>query len=277
MSQNCHGSFTILSQRCWMLLQPQSIGFPRKEKMEIAESMDCVEREISRGRKTPMERHMDQALEKVRQLLLRMGSLVEEMVAGSVQALIDRDTDPCETIIKRDEEIDQLQIEVDKACETIMATQQPTAVDMRFLVAVMKINTDLERVGDLAANICESVRTLNQLPPLKPYIDLPRLTQFVREMVHESLDAFVRRDTRLAVDVCVRDDKVDALYEQLFRELLTYMIEDPKNVTRGLQLLFICRELERVADHATNIAEDVIFYVEGKDVRHLKTPDEREV
>jgi phosphate transport system protein len=140
---------------------------------------------------------------------------------------------------------------------------------MRFLVAVMKINTDLERIGDLAVNICRSVVILNELPPLKPYVDLPRLTQFVRDMVKESLDSLVDRDTDLAIRVCRDDDQVDAMYEQLFRELLTYMIEDPKNVTRGLQLLFICRDLERVADHATNIAEDVIFFVEGKDVRHL--------
>jgi len=218
-----------------------------------------------------MERHLDLALEDVRLLLLRMGSMVEEMIAGSVQALIDRDSQRSEAIIEQDSEVDRLQIDVDKACETIMATQQPTAVDMRFLVAVMKINTDLERIGDLATNICISVKVLNDLPPLKPYVDLPRLTQLVRSMVRGSLDAFVDRDTELAVEVCVSDDEVDALYEQLFRELLTYMIENPTNVTRGLQLLFICRELERVADHATNIAEDVIFYVEGKDIRHLQS------
>jgi len=223
-----------------------------------------------------MERHLDQDLDEVRQLLLRMGATVEEMVAGSVQSLIDRDTERCESIIEQDAEIDQLQIEIDKASETIMATQQPTAVDMRLLVAVMKINTDLERIGDLAGNICKSVRILNELPALKPYVDLPRMTQHVREMVHESLDAFVERDSRLAADVCVKDDTVDAIYEQLFRELLTYMIENPKNVTRSLQLLFISRDLERVADHATNIAEDVIFYVEGKDIRHLQVQEESE-
>ena len=200
--------------------------------------------------------------------------MVEDMVAGSIQALIDRDTARSAAILKQDNEVDQLQIDIDKACETTMATQQPTAIDMRFLVAAMKINTDLERIGDLAANICKSVHVLAELPPLKPYVDLPRMTQFVRNMVHESLDAFVERDTKLAVEVCVSDDKVDAMYEQLFRELLTYMIEDPKNVTRGLQLLFICRDLERVADHATNIAEDVVFYVEGKDIRHLQDHDE---
>ena len=216
-----------------------------------------------------MERHMDQALHEVRQLLLRMGGMVEEMVAGSIQALLDRDTARSDSIVEQDSAVDQLQIDIDKACETIMATQQPTAVDMRFLVAVMKINTDLERIGDLAANMSKSVRALNQTPQLKPYVDLPRLTALVRDMVHRSLDAFVERDTQEAIDVCISDDQVDALYEQLFRELLTYMIENPKNVTRGLQLLFICRDLERVADHATNIAEDVVFYVEGKDIRHL--------
>ena len=221
-----------------------------------------------------MERHMDQALTEVRQLLLRMGALVEEMVTGAVQALIDRDTERSQDIRAQDADVDQMQIDIDRACETIMATQQPTAVDMRFLVAVMKINTDRERIGDLAVNISKSVELLNEQPPLKPYIDLPRLTQFVREMVSESLDSLVDRDTELASQVCRNDDRVDAMYEQLFRELLTYMIEDPKNVTRGLQLLFICRDLERVADHATNIAEDVIFFVEGKDIRHLQAGDD---
>lgn len=221
-----------------------------------------------------MERHMDHALTGVRQQLLRMGALVEEMVTGSVQALIDRDTERSQSILEQDSEIDQMQIDIDRSCETIMATQQPTAVDMRFLVAVMKINTDLERIGDLAVNICKSVALLNDQPPLKPYVDLPRLTEFVREMVRESLDSLVDRDTELATQVCQNDDHVDAMYEQLFRELLTYMIEDPKNVTRGLQLLFICRDLERVADHATNIAEDVIFFVEGRDIRHLQASDE---
>jgi phosphate transport system protein len=219
-----------------------------------------------------MERHLDQVLEEVRQHLLRMGALVEAMVAGSVQALVDRDTTRSEAIIEQDRDVDQLQIDIDRLCETTMATQQPTAVDMRFLVAVMKINTDLERIGDLATNICKSVHLLNQLPPLKPYVDLPRMTEFVRDMVRSSLDAFVDRNSDLAAEVCASDDEVDAMYEQLLRELLTYMIEDPSNVTRGLQLLFICRDLERVADHATNIAEDVIFYVEGKDIRHLQAP-----
>jgi phosphate transport system protein len=217
-----------------------------------------------------MERHLDQALDAVRQSLLRMGGLVEEMVAGSVEALIDRDTEKTESIIEQDTEIDQLQIEIDKACEAIMATQQPTAVDMRFLVAVLRINTDLERIGDLACNVCMSVRVLNELPALKTYVTVPRMVLLVRDMVRRSLDAFVARDTKLASEVCSDDDQVDAMYEQVFRELLTYMIENPKNVTRGLQLLFIARELERVADHATNIAEDVIFWVEGKDIRHLE-------
>lgn len=217
-----------------------------------------------------MERHLDQSLAEVRQLLLRMGAEVEGMVATSVESLVERESSLSEGVIEKDRDIDQLQIDIDGACERIIATQQPTAVDMRFLVAVMKINTDLERIGDLAVNVCRSAVVLNQLPQLKPYIDLPRLSHYVREMVRESLDSLVGRDTNLAVRVCRKDDRVDELYEQLFRELLTHMIEDPKNVTRGLQLLFICRDLERVADHATNIAEDVVFYVEGKDIRHLK-------
>ena len=145
-----------------------------------------------------MERHMDQVLAEVRQLLLRMGAQVEEMVAGSVGALIDRDTERSQQIVEQDADVDQLQIDIDRACETIMATQQPTAVDMRFLVAVMKINTDLERIGDLAVNICKSVMVLNELPPLKPYVDLPVMTRFVRDMVKESLDSLVEGDTQPA-------------------------------------------------------------------------------
>jgi phosphate transport system protein len=145
---------------------------------------------------------------------------------------------------------------------------QPAAVDLRYLVAVMKIVTDLERMGDSAVNIGQSTIQLNAEPPLKPYIDLPEMSVKVRDMVRRALDAFVRRDAGLAQAVLESDDEVDARYKQLFRELLTYMIEDPKTVSRCLHLLLIARNLERIADHATNVAEDVIYYVEGRDVRH---------
>ena len=217
-----------------------------------------------------MERRLDQDLDRVRQALLRMGGMVEGMVAKATQALLERDNKLCTEVIEGDNQVDQLEIEIDEACHLILGTKQPTAVDLRFLVAVMKINSDLERIGDSAVNIAQSVEQLNEQPTLKPYIDLPHLSQLVQDMVRKSLDAFVRRDTELATMVCQSDDAVDGLYKQIFRELLTYMIEDPKTVSRALHLLLISRNMERIADHATNIAEDVIYYVEGRDIRHSK-------
>jgi phosphate transport system protein len=215
-----------------------------------------------------MERHLDQDLERVRQMLLKMGGLTEVMVAKATQALLDRDNALCQEVITGDRAVDQLEIEIDEVCHSLIGRKQPTASDLRFLVAVMKINSDLERIGDSAVNIAQSVEQVNEQPPLKPYIDLPRMSQLVQDMVRQSLDAFVRKDAALATAVCKADDEVDGLYKQLFRELLTYMIEDPKTVSRALHLLLISRNLERIADHATNIAEDVVYYVEGRDIRH---------
>ncbi len=217
-----------------------------------------------------MERRLDQDLDRVRQALLKMGGMVEGMVAKATQALLDRNNQLCAEVIEGDNQVDQMEIEIDEACHLILGTKQPTAVDLRFLVAVMKINSDLERIGDSAVNIAQSVEQLNEQPTLKPYIDLPHLSQLVQDMVRKSLDAFVRRDTALATEVCQSDDAVDGLYKQIFRELLTYMIEDPKTVSRALHLLLVSRNMERIADHATNIAEDVIYYVEGRDIRHSK-------
>lgn len=215
-----------------------------------------------------MERRLDHDLDRVRQTLLKMGGVVEGMVAKATQALLERQTPLSHQVIETDREVDQLEIEIDEACHLILGTKQPTASDLRFLVAVMKINSDLERIGDSAVNIAQSVEQLNEQPPLKPYIDLPHMSGLVQAMVRKSLDAFVNRDVELATEVCRSDDDVDGLYKQIFRELLTYMIEDPKTVSRALHLLLISRNMERIADHATNIAEDVIYYVEGRDIRH---------
>jgi phosphate transport system protein len=220
-----------------------------------------------------MERHRDQEFEKIRQTLLRMGGLVERMISEAMASLVERDTSRAQAVIRTDSEVDQIEKELDDACHAVLALQQPTAVDLRFLVAVMKIANDLERMGDSAVNVGQAVEVLNQEPPLKPYIDLPRLAKITQEMVREALDCFVRRDARAAYEVTRRDDEVDGLYKQLFRELLTYMIEDPRTVTRALHLLLIARNYERIADHATNIAEDVVFYVEGRDIRHLAAVD----
>lgn len=220
-----------------------------------------------------MERHRDQEFEAIRQKLLRMGGLVERMISEAMAALVERDTSRAQAVIRNDSEVDELEKDLDDACHSVLALQQPTAVDLRFLVAVMKIANDLERMGDSAVNIAEAVTVLNVEPALKPYIDLPRLATITQEMVRDALDSFVRRDARAAYEVCRRDDEVDALYKQLFRELLTYMIEDPRTVTRALHLLLIARNYERVADHATNIGEDVVFYVEGRDIRHMSPVD----
>jgi phosphate transport system protein len=215
-----------------------------------------------------MERQLDHELDHIRQDLLRMAGLTEAMIADAMRALVERDTELARGVIIADQGIDRLEKAIDEACHTTLVRHQPTAVDLRLLVAMMKINSDLERIGDSAVNIAEAVEVLNQEPPLKPYIDLPRMSQLVRDMVKRSLDAFVHRDSAAALAVCASDDEVDALYRQLFRELLTYMIEDPRNVSRALHLLLIARNFERIADHATNIAEDVIYYVEGRDIRH---------
>jgi len=215
-----------------------------------------------------MERHLDSQLERIRQNLLRMGGMVERMIGRANDALVERDEEAIRQVIEGDLEVDRLEMDIDEACHHTLVRYQPTAVDLRFLVAVMKIVNDLERMGDSAVNIAQSVEQLNREPPLKPYIDLPEMSRVVREMVARSLDAFVRRDVGMAESVLATDDEVDARYKQLFRELLTYMAEDPKTVSRCLHLLLIARNLERIADHATNVAEDVIYFVEGRDVRH---------
>jgi phosphate transport system protein len=215
-----------------------------------------------------MERHLDQQLESIRQDLLRMGGRVEGMIVKANRALVERDEAVIDDVLGEDREVDRLEMAIDDRCLQTLVRNQPNAIDLRFLVAVMKIVNDLERMGDSAVNIVQSVRQLNQEPPLKPYIDLPDLSRLVRDMVRRSLDAFVRRDVAMAEAVCRDDDEVDGRYKQLFRELLTYMMEDPRTVTRCLHLLLIARNLERIADHATNIAEDVIYYLEGRDVRH---------
>lgn len=215
-----------------------------------------------------MERHFEQELARVRQKLLEMGGRVEEMIGKASDSLTERLPGLCHEVLDADRLVDQMELEIDEACYTIMVRFQPAASDLRFLIAVMKIVTDLERMGDSTVNICQSVQQLSEEAPLKPYIDLPRMAKLVASMTREALDAFVQKDPTQAQRVTEADDEVDGLYRQLFRELLTFMIEDPKTVTRALHLLLIARNLERIADHATNIAEDVIYYVEGRDVRH---------
>jgi phosphate transport system protein len=216
-----------------------------------------------------MERHhFESEMQSLKSQLLTMGGLVENRIHRAVDSLIHRKEHEAQKVIDSDVEINDLQIEIDERCLKILATQTPVAVDLRFIAAAMKINSDLERMGDQAVNIAENTLKCLDKPPLKPFIDLPRMAALAQEMTRDALDAFVRRDAELARDVLRRDDEVDDLKDQVFRELLTYMMADPGTIERALSLILISRNLERVADHATNIAEDVIFLVEAKDVRH---------
>jgi phosphate transport system protein len=216
-----------------------------------------------------MERlHFESEMQGLKSQLLTMAGLVEKQIHRAVTALIHRSEAEARAVVQSDAAVNDLQIEIDERCLRILATQTPVAVDLRFIAAAMKINSDLERMGDQAVNIAENTLECLDEPPLKPFIDLPRMAAIAEEMTRDALDAFVRRDAVLARDVLRRDDEVDDLKDQVFRELLTYMMADPGTIERALSLILISRNLERVADHATNIAEDVIFMVEAKDVRH---------
>src|SRR5256714_15616030 len=197
-----------------------------------------------------------------------MGGLAEDRVRTAVDALVRRDPDAVARVIDGDRPINQLHIEIDNRCFTLLALHQPMAVDLRAIVSAVKINTDLERVGDLAINIAEAVARYAQHPPVKKLIDIPRMASIAQSMLRDALDAFVRQDTELAQAVLNEDDELDALKTQIFRELLTYMLADPHTVEPALDLILISRHLERIGDHATNVAEDVIFMVLAKDVRH---------
>ena len=215
-----------------------------------------------------MERHFDEELKELNNRLLRMGAFVEESISRSVKALVERKADLAEEVIKSDEAIDMLEIEIDELCLKLLALHQPAAVDLRFITSAMKINNDLERIGDQAVNIAERTHEIIKQALLKPLIDIPRMAALAQKMVKDSIDALINKDEALARDVCKRDKKVDILNDQVFRELLTYMMQDPKTITRAVELVLVARHLERIADHATNIAEDVIYFVKGKTIKH---------
>jgi phosphate transport system protein len=213
-------------------------------------------------------RHFDREIEELKDLLLRMGALVEQQITLSIAALLERDTSIAQRVIDADAAIDQMELDVDQHTIALIATMQPAAVDLRFVAAAMKITPELERIADLAVDVCERAIELNREPPLKPLIDIPRLARMAQDMVRQSLDAFVRRDAELARNVISRDDEVDLLTEQSFRELLTYMLEDSRNISRAIRLTFIGKYFERMADNATNICEMVVYLVEGKVIKH---------
>jgi phosphate transport system protein len=213
-------------------------------------------------------RHFQEELEQLKTRLLEMGGLAEENVRLAVKALVDRDPQVIDRVLMGDEPLNALHIEIDGRCFTLLALYQPMAADLRTIVAAVKINTDLERVGDLAVNIAEAARRYATHPPIKKLIDIPRMASIAQSMLRDALDAFVRRDVDLAQQVLNEDDRLDTLKTQIFRELLTYMLADPSTIEPALDLILVSRHLERIGDHATNIAEDVIFIVSARDVRH---------
>ena len=213
-------------------------------------------------------RHFQDELEQLKARLLEMGGMAEEQVRLAVKGLVDRDRDLVARVLTGDGPLNALHIEVDKRCFTLLALYQPMAVDLRAIVAAVKINTDLERVGDLAINIAEAVKRYMRHSPVKELIDIPRMADIAHGMLRDALDSFVKRDTLLAQQVLDADDALDALKTQVFRELLTYMLQDPHTIEPSLDLILVSRHLERIGDHATNIAEDVIFMVSARDVRH---------
>jgi len=226
-----------------------------------------------------MPLHTDRAYEEqlgqLRTAVLEMGGLVEEQIGQAVQALIKRDQALARATIERDHTVNRFDVEIDDLSLKLLALRQPAARDLRLITTALKITTDLERIGDMATHIAERAIELAGELPIKPYIDIPRMADVARDMLRRSLDAFVREDTELALGVCLADDMIDQLHEQLFRELLSYMVENPATVSRAMRLLFVSKYLERVGDHATNIAEMVIFMVKGRSIRHLdKLPRE---
>ncbi|MBN1774539.1 MAG: phosphate signaling complex protein PhoU [Deltaproteobacteria bacterium] len=217
-------------------------------------------------------RHTDREYEaellRLRERILLLGAKVEAAIAAGIRSVVERDSALARTTIAGDREIDRLEIENDRLCLNILARRQPVASDLRFITLALKLVTDLERIGDLSVNICERALELNEEPTLKPYVDLPRMAEAVQGMVREALDAFVARDAERARAVIGRDATVDAYYAQIFRELLTYMMEDPRNIYRATRVQSIAKYLERVGDHACNLAEMVVFMVGGEDIRH---------
>jgi phosphate transport system protein len=215
----------------------------------------------------------DEELRELKEKILLEGSLVQNAVRSAIESLQNRDSDLARKVIEDDDIVNTKEVEIDEFCLKLLALRQPAAKDLRFINTAIKINYDLERMGDMAVNVCERVLELNLEPQLKPYIDLPKIADIAQGMVKDCLEAFVKEDLELAWRVTKEDEKVDQLTEQIFRELLTYMSEDLKTISRATRLLFISKYLERLADHAVNIAELVIFLVEGKIVRHLKSPE----
>jgi phosphate transport system protein len=217
----------------------------------------------------------DEELQQLKEKILKMGSLVEDSIKNSIHALVDRDNAIARNVIDNDRIINTLDVEIDEESIRLIALMQPKAGDLRFITTAMKITTDLERMGDLGVNIAERALELSEEPILKPYIDIPKMRALAQGMTRDALDAFVRKDKTLAMDVIMRDDEVDDLKHQVLQDLAFFMVQDPSTVSRAMKISFVAQYLERIADHATNIAEMVIYLVEGKIIRHTIHPAEK--
>ena len=215
-----------------------------------------------------MDRHFDEELRVLKEKLIKMSSIAEEMIAKSINALKERKGELVNEVLEQEKIVNEMQMEIDDFAFKLIALHQPAASDLRFIISAIKINSDLERIGDLAVNIVERVQDLLKEPPLKPLIDLPQMAVIAQNMVKDSIGAFIDRNADLAREVCRRDDQVDSLNGQIFAELYAYMIKDSASINRAIDLLLVARHLERIADHATNIGEDVIYIVKGLDIRH---------
>jgi phosphate transport system protein len=216
----------------------------------------------------------DDELQHLKEKLLKMGSLVEDAIKNSIHALVERDNALAQKVIDNDRLVNTLDVEIDEESIRLIALRQPKATDLRFITMAMKITTDMERMGDLAVNIAERALELNEEPILKPYIDIPKMTAIAQGMIRDALNAFVKKDKRLAMEVIMRDDEVDDLKREVLQELAFFMVQDPTTVSRAMKVSFVAQYLERFADHATNIAEMVIYLVEGKIIRHMAPPTE---
>jgi phosphate transport system protein len=216
----------------------------------------------------------DEELSSLKERVLELGGMVETAIRDSVRSLIERNNDLAKEVIKRDHLINALEVRIDEECVRLIALRQPMARDLRFITTAMKITTDLERMGDLAVNIAERAIELNGEPQLKPFVNIPKMAEISEGMVRDSLDAFVKGCSKLPYEVIKRDDVVDDLTVKNFEELLSFMIRDPKIISLAVKRTYIAKYLERIADHATNIAEMVIYMCKGKIVRHTEIPGE---
>ncbi len=224
-----------------------------------------------------MATQKEQDLEIIKEQILKMGGLVEDAIRRSIKALVEREKDLAISVIDGDAIVNNYDVEIEELCIRFLALWQPSGSNLRFVTTAIKIITDLERVGDLSVDTCERAMELMDEPPLKPYIDIPRMAEAAQKMLKDSLDAFVAKDADLAIRVCESDDFVDNLNQQIFNELLLYMLKDPKNISRAVRLTYITKYLERIADHATNIAEMVVYMVKGKVIRHMACEAARKI